>query len=209
MPKRIRMISDPRAMFGPLYNTDGEAGGGVKPADKPDGAPAPKEGDDKGADDGKGKADPDDWRGRFEGQQKVNRDLEGKLNTLRDGLKTALGIEDKKADATELVTKLQEQLNQLAHDNLVESAARRHGITEEDDLALLRTAKDPEAMEKLAARLAPKADEGDKSKPGKPGAPKPDPSQGKGVGSGAVRPTSVAQVMEDRRAAREKTKTNS
>lgn len=198
MPKRIRMISDPRAMFGPLCNTDGEAGGGVKPADKPDGAPAPKEGDDKGADDGKGKADPDDWRGRFEGQQKVNRDLEGKLNTLRDGLKTALGIEDKKADATELVTKLQEQLNQLAHDNLVESAARRHGITEEDDLALLRTAKDPEAMEKLAARLAPKADEGDKSKPGKPGAPKPDLSQGKAGGGAGVR--SLADAMDDYRA---------
>ena len=198
MPKRIRMISDPRAMFGPLYNTDGEAGGGVKPADKPDGAPAPKEGDDKGADDGKGKADPDDWQGKFEGQQKVNRDLEAKLNTLRDGLKTALGIEDKKADATELVTKLQEQLNQLAHDNLVESAARRHGITEEDDLALLRTAKDPEAMEKLAARLAPKADEGDKSKPGKPGTPKPDLSQGKAGGGAGVR--SLADAMDDYRA---------
>lgn len=209
MPKRIRMISDPRAMFGPLYNTDGEAGGGVKPADKPDGAPAPKEGDDKGADDGKGKADPDDWRGRFEGQQKVNRDLEVKLNTLRDGLKSALGVDDKKVDPADLVGKLQEQFDRLTHTNLVEQVARRHRITDDEDIALLAAATDADAMGKLAARLAPKADEGDKSKPGKPGTPKPDPSQGKGAGSGAVRPTSVAQVMEDRRAAREKTKTNS
>lgn len=207
MPKRIRKHSILRdeTSWGMLYNADGETGGGGNAA----GAGGAEAGGAATGEKPAGEKPDDDWRDKFEGQQKVNRDLEAKLNTLRDGLKTALGIEDKKADATELVTKLQEQLNQLAHDNLVESAARRHGITEEDDLALLRTAKDPEAMEKLAARLAPKADEGDKSKPGKPGAPKPDPSQGKGVGSGAVRPTSVAQVMEDRRAAREKTKTNS
>lgn len=207
MPKRIRKHSILRdeTSWGMLYNADGETGGGGNAA----GAGGAEAGGAATGEKPAGEKPDDDWRDKFEGQQKVNRDLEAKLNTLRDGLKTALGIEDKKADATELVTKLQEQLNQLAHDNLVESAARRHGITEEDDLALLRTAKDPEAMEKLAARLAPKADEGDKSKPGKPGTPKPDPSQGKGAGSGAVRPTSVAQVMEDRRAAREKTKTNS
>ena len=207
MPKRIRKHSILRdeTSWGMLYNADGETGGGGNAA----GAGGAEAGGAATGEKPAGEKPDDDWRDKFEGQQKVNRDLEAKLNTLRDGLKTALGIEDKKADATELVTKLQEQLNQLAHDNLVESAARRHGITEEDDLALLRTAKDPEAMDKLAARLAPKADDGDKSRPGKPGTPKPDPSQGKGAGSGAVRPTSVAQVMEDRRAAREKTKTNS
>lgn len=204
MPKRIRMISDPRVMFGPLFNTDGEAGGGTA-TDKPD-TPTPKDVAEKG--DGKGRPD-EDLHSKVEAQQKVNRDLEGKLNTLKDGLKAALGIEDKKADPADLVARLQEQLDRLTHDNLVSDVARRHKITNDDDLALLATARDADAMDKLAARLAPKADDGDKSRPGKPGTPKPDPSQGKGAGSGAVRPTSVAQVMEDRRAAREKTKTNS
>lgn len=205
MPKRISTFSDPRVMFGPLSNTDGEAGGGAT-TDKPD-TPTPKDVADKG--DGKGKPD-DEWRGKFEGQQKVNRDLEAKLNGIRDALKAAAGVEDKKADDDQVLASVRDELAALRHENAVEKVARRHRITDDDDLALLATARDAEAMDKLAARLAPKADEGgDKNKPGKPGTPKPDPSQGKGAGSGAVRPTSVAQVMEDRRAAREKTKTTS
>lgn len=207
MRQRIRKhdINDIALSLGPLGVTDGEASGGTA-ADK-SGTPTPKDVADK-ADD-RGKPD-DEWRGKFEGQQKVNRDLEAKLNGIRDALKAAAGVEDKKADDEQVLASVRDELAALRHENAVEKVARRHGITDDDDLALIATARDAEAMDKLAARLAPKADEGvDKSKPGKPGTPKPDPSQGQGGGSGAVRPTSVAQVMEDRRAAREKTKTTS
>lgn len=194
------------AAAGPLHNTDGDAAGGGSPAgDKGGTTPTPKDVSEKPADAGDSA---DEWRGKFEGQQKVNRDLEAKLNSIRDALKVAAGVDDKKADPADLVSKLQEQLDRLTYTNLVEQMARRHGITEEEDIALLAAATDADAMTKLAARLAPKADEGEK-KPGKPGTPKPDPSQGKAGGDGAIRPTSIAQVMADRRAAREKTKTAS
>lgn len=136
----------------------------------------------------------EDFAAKFEGQRQVNRDLESKLNQLRDGLKGALGIDDKKADATELVSRLQDQLNSLAHTNLVSDVARRHRITDDEDLTILSGIKDKDAMEKLAARLSP-GDGTDPGKPGstisgKPGTPKPDPSQGSPGGGKAS--TSVA-----------------
>ncbi|MBK6602328.1 MAG: hypothetical protein IPG28_12540 [Betaproteobacteria bacterium] len=186
------------AAAGPLCNAEGDAAGGGAPAgDKGGSTPTPKDVAEKPTDAGD-TSQKDEWRGKFEGQQKVNRDLEAKLNTLRDGLKSALGVDDKKVDPADLVGKLQEQLDRLTHTNLVEQVARRHGITEEEDLALLASAKDSDAMTKLAARLAPKADEGDKSKPGKPGTPKPDLSQGKAGGGAGVR--SLADAMDDYRA---------
>jgi len=188
--------------LGMLHNTDGEGGGGS-------GNPA----DGAETDDAKGKepeaktdGKPDDWQARFEGQQKVNRDLEAKLNALRDGLKSALGVEDKKADIADLVGGLKDQLDSLTHTNLVHEVARRHKLDDEGDIALLRSATDPDVMDKLGARLAALvAAKGTESKPGKPGTPKPDPSQGRGGGAEGAKPTSVAQVMADRRAAREKT----
>lgn len=190
--------------MGLLYTTDGEAGGGTgKPAD-------PAKTNDGKTDDGKEpepKADDkgDDWHAKFEGQQKVNRDLESKLNALRDGLKSALGVEDKKADIAELVGGLKDQLDTLTHTNLVNEVARRHKL-DEDDIAHIAALKDPEAMDKLAARIAAlkAATEATEKKPGKPGTPRPDPSQGRGGGSEGAKPTSVAQVMADRRAARDK-----
>ena len=203
MPKRIRKYGVPfgLAPFGPLSTTEGEpaGGGSLKVEEKPDAGT-------EGAKPEGGKAD-DEWRSKFEGQQKVNRDLETKLNGIRDALKVAAGVDDKKADDSDVIAAVRNELAGLRHENAVEKAARRHGITDDDDLKILAAATDAEAMEILAARLAPKADEGDtKTKPGKPGTPKPDPSQGRG-GGGAVRPTSVTQVMDDRRAARAKTTT--
>ena len=188
--------------LGPLFNADGEAGGGGAVKAPEDGTKPAEKAGEAGGEKPTGGESTDEWRSRFEGQQKVNRDLEGKLNALRDGLKSALGVEDKKADPTELVSKLQEQLDSLSHTNLVNEVARRHKITDEDDIALLATAKDADAMGKLATRLAPKGDEGGQQKPGKPGTPKPDPSQGRGAGTGA-KPNSIAEVMDQRRAARE------
>jgi len=205
MPKRIRKYGVPLGLapFGPLSTTDGEPAGGGSPKveDKLEAKDATEGAKPEGV-----KAD-DEWRSKFEGQQKVNRDLETKLNGIRDALKVAAGVDDKKADDSDVIAAVRNELAGLRHENAVEKAARRHGITDDDDLKILAAATDAEAMERLAARLAPKADEGEtKTKPGKPGNPKPDPSQGKG-GGGAVRPTSIAQVMADRAAARAKTTT--
>lgn len=197
MPKRIKKhaasIYDIAMMAGPMWNTEpgdgggntgaaGESGGGVEPEGE---KPADKE---------------PDWKSRFEGQQKVNRDQEAKLNTLRDGLKAALGIDDKKATSDELLRAMQKQLDELAKDKAVNDVARRHQITDADDIALLAGLGDEAAMDRLAARLARKGGEQQEA-PGKPGTPKPDPSQGRGSGGG-VKPTSVAQVMAERAAAR-------
>lgn len=176
MPKRIRK-SAVTLDLGPLYNTEpGSEGSAPKPTPPKEPAKAPEEPETKG-----------EIESKIEAQQKVNRDLEAKLNTLKDGLKAALGIEDKKADPTELVGKLQEQLDNLTHTNLVNDVARRHGITDDTDVDLLRKITDKGAMEALAARLAP----ADASKPGKPGTPKADPSQARGSG-GNEAPSSVA-----------------
>ncbi|KNX38093.1 hypothetical protein [Luteipulveratus halotolerans] len=179
--------------FGPLFNTDGEQGGGTPPAPKPSDTPAAKADEDEA----KKQDDEPDYKDRFEAQRQVNRDLETKLNSMRDGFKAALGIEDKeKVSTDDLVSKLQTQLDSLTHTSVVNDVARRHKITDDDDLALLSDIKDQAAMEKLAARLAPSGDTQDS---GKPRTPRPDPSQGQGSGSG-TRATSVAQVMADRTA---------
>ena len=81
-----------------------------------------------------------------------------------------------------------------ARDALAKSVAKAHDITDVTDIDLLARQTDEDAMKALAARLK-----------GVPAAktPKPDPSQGRG-GSKTGRPTSVAQVIEQRRAARAK-----
>lgn len=116
-----------------------------------------------------------DWRAKFEAQQQASQALEAKLNQLSDGLKTALGTGDQKASTEDLVVSLQQQLATLQHANLVSELARRHAITDADDIVLLSAQHDADAMEKLAARLtAPRGD--DPSRAGGP--PRPDPSQG-------------------------------
>ena len=91
MPKRIRKYGVPfgLAPFGPLGTTEGEPAGGGSP--KVDEKP---EAGTEGAKPEGGKAH-DEWRSKFEGQQKVNRDLETKLNGIRDALKVAAGVDDK------------------------------------------------------------------------------------------------------------------
>ena len=130
--------------------------------------------------------------------------VEKKFDDLIGGLKTALGVDSKENDATAIVTGLQEQLTKLQHQNLVSEVARRHSITEDDDIDLLRSATDKDVMEKLAGRLTPSSEgEGAGASNGANGKPrpKPDPSQGKG---GGAKPNSVAQVMAERAAARAK-----
>ncbi len=146
-----------------------------------------------------------DARQKAEREAKESRE---KVDSILDAFKNALGIEDDKgSDATEVAVRLQERIDGLERGNLVERIARQHKITEDADIEFLKSAKDEEAMTALAKRLAPSGDGAgdDKGKGAARNNPRPDPNQGKRGDSGA-RATSVAQVMADRRAAREKAK---
>lgn len=70
---------------------------------------------------------------------------------------------------------MQNQLNNMQRDTAIYRLAAQHGITDEDDLDLLRSAKDEAAMTKFAERLAAKATA--------TGTPKPDTTQGGGSGT--------------------------
>jgi hypothetical protein len=86
-----------------------------------------------------------------------------------------------------MVSTLQEQVSEMQRERLVNKVARKHQITDDDDIEILTSAKDEQAMERLAARLAAKA--ADSS----PGTPKPDLTQG---GSGAP-PALNSSALED------------
>lgn len=157
-----------------LRYIEGEDGGAGAPTPNPPADPEKPAGEPKPAG--------EDFKDRYEAQQKVNRDLEAKLNELRDGLKSALGVDDKKIDVASLVKGLSDEIGSLKHQNLVNAVARDHGITEAKDIAILASVTDQAVMTTLAERLKPSEDN---SKPGKPGTPQPDPSAGRGGGSGS------------------------
>ncbi len=202
-----------RSTFGDCRMEDdgGNKGGdGGTGSDKPD--PADK---DKGGDSDKDKPlGPNgekalnaerDARQKAEREAKQSRE---KVDSILAAFKNALGIEDDKgSDADDVAARLQERIDSLERGNLVERIARHHKITEDADIEFLKSAKDEEAMTALARRLAPSGgDAGDDNGNGPArNNPRPDPNQGKRGDSGA-RATSVAQVMADRRAAREKAK---
>lgn len=171
MPRGIKKFRGPfGAMPGPLYNTEGEAGGGGAatktdpPKPEPPAGEKPDEGD----------------KGRKGGQAQILADLaserdkrqaiETQLTTIQTALASAFGIDaGKQPSAEELVGDVQKQLAAMQHQSLVDRVARVHGITEADDLEFLASAKDEEQMSRFAARL--KAAAG-------PATPKPDASQG-------------------------------
>lgn len=199
MPKRIRHKYAPNLglLFAPLRNAEGGGGGGGAGAPAGDpvaGAAAAKPSDPAASAKQEGETPPAgvageaDFEAKFKAQQTVNRDLETKLNQFRDGFKSLAGLDDKtKAPgADELIGTLTSRFDELSHELAVERTARAHGITDEEDLALLAQVKDAQQIAAFAARLAPKGDGVDSTKQttGKPGSPKPDPSQGKGGGGG-------------------------
>lgn len=96
--------------------------------------------------------------------------LRKEFDTFRSALTEAVGIKPGKGDETDAITQVQQQLAQMQRENAVLALATQHGITDKDDLDLLRSAKDEPAMSKLAGRLAAKAET--------PGTPKPDTTQG-------------------------------
>lgn len=136
--------------------------------------------------------------------EKEVADLKSAKTTL-DALQRALnpGKEpDPTADLTEqvaaLAKKLEDREAEDARDALAKTVAADAGITDVNDVALIKAQGDEAAMKALAARL--------KGTPVATGGriPRPDPSQGMRGGSGSGRPTSVREVMEERRAARKK-----
>lgn len=83
--------------------------------------------------------------------------LEAELRELKplkvqmDALAKAFGAGD--APAEDIVGTLQQQVAAMQRDNLVNNVARRHGITAETDVELLRAAGDEATMARLAERL--------------------------------------------------------
>lgn len=202
-----------RSIFGGSVMLDGAGDGddGADPAG--DGA---DDGDQSGSGDGgsnelgdAGKRALSQERDARKAAEKRATAMEAQVTALIDGLKTGLGVETAGSDdPLDLIAGLRTEIDGLKHTTRVDAVARHHGITDEADLEFLRSAKDQASMDALAKRLAPTKGDDDADEQGKgkkkPGGPRPDPSQGQGSGGSGARPSSVAQVMEDRRAAREK-----
>ena len=122
----------------------------------------------------------------LDAERDARKAAEGQLSTLRgefDAFKTALteavGVKPEKGKDADPLAQVQQQLAQMQRENAVFRIAADFGISDKDDLDLLRSATDEQAMSKLAGRLAAKAD-------ATPGTPKPDATQG-GTG-GSVKP---------------------
>jgi hypothetical protein len=84
------------------------------------------------------------------------------------------------------VTSLQEQFAATQRANAVLTVANQHGITDKDDLELLQSAKDEDAMRRIAARIST-AGAG-------PSTPKPDLTQG---GNGQPAGKTAAEAFGD------------
>ena len=184
MPKRVKLHdSDSARLFGLLFNAeDLGGGGGASPPKNQDDDDKNQDDDDSDKnqdDDDPPKGDDPDWKKRFEAQRQVNKNLSDTIAQMKDGMKAALGITDKKSDANDLVEKLQNDLAEMRLENLVNKIARENNITDAGDVALLSGLKDEAAMRSLAKRLAP-ADDGSDSGSPKPRVPRPDGSRGRG-----------------------------
>lgn len=140
-----------------------------EPAGNPDieGAPTP----DQPLGDGGKKALDAERDARKAAEQELTR-LRGEFDTFKSALTEAVGIKPKKGEESDTLAQVQQQLSQMQLENDVLRLATQHRITDSDDLDLLRSATDAQAREKLAGRLAARADAE------APGTPKPDASQG-------------------------------
>lgn len=123
-------------------------------------------------------------------------------------LAEAFGIkpEDAKSSGDDMVATLQKQVSDMQQETRLFRIVAKHQITDDDDIDLLRSIGDEQAMEKLATRLAKASSrdgkDDEESDEKRRRRPRSDKSQGQSWG-GNNRPGSVAQVIEDRRAARE------
>ena len=108
----------------------------------------------------------------------------GAKDDVRNVLRELLG--DKAADVKpeDAVKTLQQEMAELRQETRLAQVARTFGITDDNDLALLRSANTPELMTAWAERLKPTV-----AVPAAPPLPGPDPGQG-------ARPSSSAEDAE-------------
>jgi len=103
-----------------------------------------------------------------EARERLEREV-GPLRLQMEALSRVFGGESTTGKPEEVVANLQQQVAEMRHDALVERVARSHGITDDDDVAVLRAIKDEALMERLAERL---------KAPSGPSTPAPDQGQG-------------------------------
>lgn len=141
-------------------------------------------------------------------ERDARKDLERQFAEVKSSLAEALGIKTKDAKSEDVVAELQKQIQDMQHDNLVFRVVTdpKHQITDEGDLELVKACKDEETMRRLATRLAKKADDTSSGTAQGRRFPRQDPNQGRGGGTEG-RPTSVAAVRAERKAARAKRNT--
>ena len=175
------------------------------PEPEPDPKPEGTKPDDGGKDDGDKPLGPNGEKAlaaerdaRKKSDQKVAA-LEAQFAKLAE----AFGVkpDESKPDGADKVDALAKAVDTILHNSAVDRVARDHGITDADDLALLREQANEQAMERLATRLKPATGEDGKTKTS--AAPRPDRSAGKGGGDSGGAKQSVSQVMAERRKARE------
>ncbi|MDN7120296.1 hypothetical protein INN71_02705 [Nocardioides sp. ChNu-153] len=168
---------------------DGKSGSGGDPQDKDKTG-----GQDKGGDDTLG----DGGKKALDAERTARKQLENQLSDLKKGLLSALGGDtDGKSDDGDVLKSVQQQLADIKHENTVLALATRHRITDTADLELLKSTRDQAALDKLAARLAPKDGDQDNGggNSGGNGKPKPDRTQG-GAGGDADDKPSVDRGRE-------------
>ncbi len=203
-PDQVAWLADTmarnRARFGGYrMEADGDKPDEKPDESKPDEKPDGDKPDDEPLGEG-GKKALKAERERAAAAEEQAKALKGEFDGFKSALATALGIKTDEGDGSEdALTLVQNQLAAMQREAAILKLANEHGIADKEDLELLSSAKDEEAMKKLAERLAPSEQERD----AKSRKPKPDRTQGGGGGNGD-RPSggSVAQVMAERRAAR-------
>ena len=209
MPRGTRKFWPIGATPGPLFNAEGDAGGGG--GTPPAGAPtpeAPKPAPPAGgkADDGDKPLGPGGERA-LEAERTARKDLEREFATFRqsqiqqrDALAAALGLKpEETSDADKVagqITGLTERLDKMTRDNLVLSVINEHPTLSKEDREVVSKISDEATMRAVAARLAEAA------KPS--GRPKADPPSNGGGSAPAVDLPGLPRL----RAAYEATQTN-
>lgn len=108
----------------------------------------------------------------LQAEREARERLEREVGPLREqwtALQRVFGGESTEGKPEDVVARLSEQVAAMQHSTLVNDVARRHGITDDEDVALLREVRDEAQMTRLAARL---------NVPKGPSTPAPDPGQG-------------------------------
>lgn len=141
------------------------------PTPTPTPQPTPTPGDEPLGDAGK-KALEAERDARKAAEQSLTA-LRTEFDTFRTALTEAVGIKPKKGEEGDALAQVQQQLASMQRENAVFRLAAENGITDKDDIDLLRSATDEQAMTKLAGRLAAQ-----NAATATPGVPKPDATQG-------------------------------